>query len=124
MRKATPNANGMALQNIVFTEDNIQNYLSESQSHDRVISDKDRIREPFTPFDDVANDAQIMASLLYNMKSGIDTWYHVFTAIEAKYEPFLSEVFLDEFYHHISQHRNFKTLESEIFGGMYERNNS
>ena len=73
---------------------------------------------------EAVQDARIMASLLYKMKSGINAWYHVFTALEEKYEPFLSEIFRDEFYHHISQHRNFKTLESEIFGGMYERNNS
>ena len=67
---------------------------------------------------EAVQDARIMASMFYKTETCLDVWYHVFTALEEKYEPFLSDIFRDEFYHHISQHRNFKTLESEIWGDI------
>ena len=67
---------------------------------------------------EAVQDARNMASLFYKMKSGMDAWHTVFRALEAKYEPFFTDVFWNEFYDRISQHPNFKTFEREIWGDV------
>jgi len=65
---------------------------------------------------EAVQDARIMALLFYKIKSGLDTWYRLFEVLEAKYSPFLIDVFRDEFYHYISKHDNFKAFEKQIWG--------
>jgi len=62
-------------------------------------------------YKEVVSDAQIMASIFYNMKSGMDTWHHVFIALESKFNPFLGEVFKDEFYKSITKRNEELDLE-------------
>jgi hypothetical protein len=69
-------------------------------------------------FQDAVQDARILASLFYKMKSGMETWYKVFTSLENKYTPFLIDIFRDEFYHHISQQGNFDKLMNEVWGEL------
>lgn len=67
---------------------------------------------------EAVQDARNMASLFYDMKSGMDTWHTVFKALETKYEPYFPDVFWNEFYDHISKHPHFKTFEYEFWGDV------
>lgn len=68
-------------------------------------------------FKEAVQDARNMASLFYKMKSGMDAWHMIFIALETKYDPFLSDIFRDEFYSEIGKHPNFDELENEVWGG-------
>ena len=93
MTKATPNTNGMAFQNNVYTGVKIQINPTESHSHELVISRLRSLRAGVVTPDDTApainttlqeaiKDGVNIAYLIANCKSGLLTLYRVYDALE------------------------------------------
>lgn len=53
-------------------------------------------------YSEALQDGRNMATLYRNLSGGLSTYYKVFSALEAKYEPFYYPVLLDAFLFHLS----------------------
>ena len=69
-------------------------------------------------YSEALQDGRNMATLYRNLKGGLSTYYKLFSALEAKYEPFYNSALWEAFIEHISQHPDYIALKKEVFRGM------
>ena len=105
MRKATPNTSGMALH--INDKSGVKIQINPTESHTDITQERDPLtsriptgkefQAAFTLLD-AYQDGLNMVATFQTLKHGLGTFYRVFEALEANYEPFADSVFQDAFF--------------------------